>query len=297
MKKLLLFFILCCFLTAFAQKQKRATGEYQLNLSKSEYSENQACDACKALARIEAIEKVFGTVLIQGNTTTIRNTRTGEEVQTDQIFNMIAETYVNGDWIETLDESCERFVYENEFWVKCKVKGIVQELTGPKVDIAVKPLDCNENNCETFAFKDGEDFFVFLKSAAPGYVSVYLSDGTIAQRIFPYRDMPENQLNGVKIQADREYILFSKDKDLLDLRSYVDEYELYAENEVDQNRIYVIYSEKPLVKPSLSKGNAPQAGIEMPMELDFQDFQRWLAENRRYHEGIQVERVDITVSK
>lgn len=297
MNKLLLFIILCSSLTAFAQKQKRATGEYQINLSKSEYSENEACDACKALARINAIEKVFGTVLIQGNTTTIRNTRTGKEVQTDQVFNMIAETYVNGDWIQTLDESCDRFVYENEFWIKCKVKGVVKELTGPKVDLTVKPLDCEEAKCETFDFQEGEDFFVFLKSAAPGYVSVYLSDGDIAQRIFPYRDMPEEQLNGVKVKADREYILFSKDQDMLDLRSYVDEYELYAENEVDQNRIYVIYSEKPLVKPSLNQGNSNEAGVEMPMELDFQDFQRWLSENRRYHDGIQVERVDITVSK
>jgi len=297
MKQTLLLIILCSSLSIFAQKQKRSTGEYQINLSKSEFSENEACDACKELARINAIEKVFGTVIVQGNTTTIRNTRKGQEVKTDQVFNMIAETYVNGDWIQTLDESCERFVYENEFWIKCKVKGVVKELTGPKVDIAVKPLDCAENNCETQDFKDGEDFFVYLKSAQSGYVSVYLSDGDIAQRIFPYREMPEDQLNGVKVKADKEYILFSKNKDAFDLYSYVDEYELYAEKEVDQNRIYVIYSEKPLVKPSLNEGNAQAAGVEMPMELDFQDFQRWLAENRRYDDGIQVERVDITVTR
>jgi hypothetical protein len=296
-KHLLFILLLSFFLAAFAQKEKKATGKYQINLSKSEYSENQACEACKELARIEAIEKVFGTVMIQGNTTTIRNTRTGKEVQTDQIFNMIAETYVNGDWIETIDESCDRFIYEDDFWIKCEVKGVVKELTEAKVDIAVKPLDCEQASCVTAEFQEGEDFFVYLKSAAPGYVSVYLSDGNIAQRIFPYREMPEDQLNGVKIKADQEYILFSKDQDQLDLRSYVDEYELYAENDVDQNRIYVIYSEKPLVKPSLNKGNSHVAGIDMPMELDFQDFQRWLAENRRYHDGIQVERVDITVTK
>lgn len=297
MKKLLLFIILCSFLTAFSQKQKKATGKYQINLSKSEYSENEACEACKELARINAIEKVFGTVMIQGNSTTIRNTRSGKEVQTDQIFNMIAETYVNGDWIKTINESCDRFIYEDDFWIKCEVKGVVKELTEAQVDIAVKPLDCEETTCVTSEFQEGEDFYVYLKSAAPGYISVYLSDGQIAQRIFPYRDMPEDQLNGVKVKADQEYILFSKDQDQLDLRSYVDEYELYAENDVDQNRIYVIYSEKPLVKPSLNKGNSNVAGIDMPMELDFQDFQRWLSENKRYHDGIQVERVDITVSK
>ena len=118
-------------LSAFGQKKakvKKSSGEYQINLSQSNYSEQEACQACMDQAMIQAIEKAFGSVVIQGNTTTIRNTDTGESVETSQVFNMIAETYVNGEWIKTLDEECERFTYNEEFWIKCKVKGQVQEL-------------------------------------------------------------------------------------------------------------------------------------------------------------------------
>jgi hypothetical protein len=77
MKHVLLLLLLSSGLLLFGQKQKRSTGEYQLNLSRSDLSEARACEYCKEMARIQAIEKVFGSVIIQGNTTTIRNSRTG----------------------------------------------------------------------------------------------------------------------------------------------------------------------------------------------------------------------------
>lgn len=296
MKQILLITLLISSLVAFGQKQKKSTGEYQLNLSKSEFSPSEACDYCKEMARIQAIEKIFGTVVVQGNTTYIRNTQTGEKVETKQVFNMMAETYVNGDWIKTIKEDCSNFVENDEFWIRCKVKGVVQEWTRPQLDLKVAPLDCEDKKCESTAFKDGESFYLYLKSPVAGYVSVYLADEHVAQRVFPYRNMPEEQVNGVKVKADREYILFSRIMDVLDLRSYVDEYELYAESEQDQNRIYVIYSEKPLVKPALYEASSA-SDSQMPMQLSAEDFQRWLAQNRQYDNGVQVERVDITISK
>ena len=90
-------FILLLSVNLFAQKEKKSTGEYQINLTRSELSENQACKQCMELARVQAIEKVFGTVIVQGNATMVKNSNTGELVETEQLFNMIAETYVNED--------------------------------------------------------------------------------------------------------------------------------------------------------------------------------------------------------
>lgn len=273
-----------------AQKVKKSSGTYQLSLTNSEFSEAEACQYCQELAMIEAIEKAFGRVVIQGNSTIIENTNTGESVETKQIFNMIAETYVNGDWVETLDESCERFVYKDEFWIKCSVKGKVQELIQPKIDIVIKPLDCESISCETEEFKDEESFYLYLKSPVDGYVTVYLSDPSTAQRLLPYREMPDGRFNAVAVKADEEYILFSQAYDALDLRGYVDEYEMYAGSEVDQNRLYVIYSKAPLVKPALYRESN-----DLPMQLAADEFQKWLAAQRRYNPDMQVARLDLTI--
>ena len=108
--------------------------------------------------------------------------------------------------------------------------------------------------------------------------------------------MPQGQLNAVKVEADKEYILFSKEKDQLGLRGYIDEYEMYTEADYDQNRIFVIYSQEPLVKPALYEAGEDEK-VEMPMQMDLVEFQKRLAKNRRYNEDMEVVRLDITIRK
>ncbi|MDX2247733.1 MAG: hypothetical protein SF052_13195 [Bacteroidia bacterium] len=283
--------------TLFAQKTQKSSGEYQLSLTNSNFSEQAACQYCLERAMVDAIEKAFGSVVIQGNTTSVRNENTGETVETTQIFNMIAETYVNGQWLKTLDEECERFTSDNgEFWISCKVKGTVQELEKPSIDLKIKALDCESAGCETSQFKDGESFYLYLKSPVDGYVTVYLSDAYTAQRLFPYRNMPSDQMNSVPVKADKEYILFSGAKDQFGLKSYVDEYELFANEEVDQNRIFVVFTQEPITKPALSKGGKNES-VEMPMELKSDDFHEWLAKNKQYNKDMEVARLDIMIRK
>lgn len=299
MHKNLLVWALCLLTTGalFAQKTQKSSGEYQLSLSNSNFSEQQACQYCMERAMVDAIERAFGTVVIQGNTTSVQNKNTGETVETTQIFNMIAETYVNGEWVKTLDESCERFTSDNgEFWISCKVKGTVQQLERPRIDLSIKALDCENAGCETSQFKDGESFYLYLKSPVDGYITVYLSDAYTAQRLFPYRNMPSDQINSVPIKADKEYILFSGAKDQLGLKSFVDEYELFANEEVDQNRIFVVFTKEPITKPALYKGGKDES-VEMPMELKSDAFHEWLAKNKQYNKDMEVARLDIMIRK
>lgn len=288
--------LICCISAGYSQKVKKSTGNYQLSLTDSDYSEQEACQVCKEMAMVNAIEKAFGSVMIQGNSTVITNENTGESVESSQIFNMIAETYVNGTWVKTIDESCDRFTDEGKFWLRCQVKGQVQELSKAKIDLQVKALDCENPQCETSDFQDSESFYLYVKSPVDGYLTVYLSDQSTTQRLLPYSTMPKGQMNAVPIQADEEYILFSQTKDELDLRGFVDEYELYAESTVDQNRVFVIYSSEPLIKPALYRDNSP-ATEETPMQLTANDFQKWLAEQRRFNQDMQVARLDITIRK
>ncbi|MFK7969652.1 MAG: hypothetical protein AB8F95_04755 [Bacteroidia bacterium] len=298
MKKLsLLIFILFLGLLVFGQKEKKSSGEYQLNLTRSELSEAQACEKCKELARVQAIEKVFGTVIVQGNATMIKNTQTGETVETEQTFSMIAETYVNGDWIKTIKESCERFVENDEFWVKCSVRGVVRELIAPEIDLEIQTLGCPETTCNKIHFNDGDPFYLSIEAPVKGYLTVYLADDQVSQRVFPYRNMPESQVNGVEIPADKPCVLFSRAADMLGLGAYVDEYDLYAESPKDINRVFIVWTPEPLVKPRLQTAKTDGQGENMPLELSFTDFQKWLSQNRRYQTGMIVKRVDITIEK
>ncbi|GAB4425230.1 MAG: hypothetical protein OHK0039_42850 [Bacteroidia bacterium] len=291
MKPVVLCLLLCAALSpVLAQKTQRSEGAYQLRMTGTALNEEEACRRCEELAMIEAIEKAFGRVVIQGNTSSLQNIQTGETVETTQVFNMIAETYVNGEWIKTLDESCERFTHEGEFWLRCSVKGVVQELEQARLDLVVKPLDCEELRCETFQFQDGESFYLYLQSPIDGYITIYLADAATAQRLLPYREMPATMINGVAVKADQPYILFSHDKDRLGLRGYIDEYELFAASPVDQNRLFVVFSREPLVKPALRAADG-----NMPMELVAEEFHRWLAHQKQYNRDIQVARVDLSI--
>ncbi|RMG65402.1 MAG: hypothetical protein D6722_15980 [Bacteroidetes bacterium] len=279
---------------AQAQKTRRSEGTHQLRLTDSDLTEAEACQQCQELAMIEAIEKAFGRVIVQGNTTSVENIQTGESVETTQIFNMIAETYVNGEWVRTLDESCERFTEGGEFWIKCQVKGVVRELTDPEIDLQTFPLDCEQANCRTEMFQDGESLYLYLKSPVDGYVTIYLADVHTAQRLLPYRNMPEAMVHGLPVKADEEYILFSRAAAAPAMRGYVDEYELFAGRPLDQNRLYIVYSAEPLVKPALYRAREA-SDYDMPLQLATEDLQKWLAKQRRYQEVIQVQRLDISI--
>jgi hypothetical protein len=299
MKRIYLYLLLSLSLSfslVMAQKTVKSTGEFQVQLTR-EMSEASACETCLQQAMVQAIEKAFGRVMIQGNTTLLENINTGETVQTTQTFNMIAESYVNGDWIETLNESCERFEYEGKPWVRCEVKGRVQELVRPAYDLNVAALDCTDPGCKTDRFINGEPLYLYFKAPVDGFLTVYLGDPTITQRLLPYSRMPRGMVNAVPVKADEDYILFSAAKDGFELSTYVDEYEMYTDKPVDQNRLYVIFSREPLVKPALYAGQDPGGdNLEVPMQLNPQDFQKWLAQQRRYNPDIQVTRLDLMIT-
>jgi hypothetical protein len=279
-----------------AQKEQRSEGAYLLNLTRSTLSEAEACQECIRLAMIEAIEKAYGRVLVQGNTTYLQNRQTGESVETRQQFNLMAETYVNGEWIKTLDESCERQLENGEFWLKCEVRGLVQELRRAPFELQAQALDCPDPRCATPEFQDGEPLYAYVKSPEEGYLAIYLSDPEETQRLFPYRRMPAESSEGGKLRADQGYLLFSRSQDRLGLSAYVDEYEMFTEQETELSRVYFIFSKKPLDKPLLNEAR-DQAGYDMPMNLPTADFQQWLARQRQHRDDVVVQRLDLLVRK
>ena len=58
-------------------------------------------------AIVDALEKAFGIAVIEGNTTFIQDVETGERVETNTVFNSIANTLVKGEVIEVIEKQFE----------------------------------------------------------------------------------------------------------------------------------------------------------------------------------------------
>ena len=315
-KLYLLLWLLSAFVNGFSQEIKatKGSGQVEFLITKSRLEvQNQA----KELAIVDALERAFGRVIVQGNSTYLSNLNTGKMTETKSVFNMIANTSVKGELLEVLDEKYTdsdglKIVggkKEKITEVRCDITIRAREIVTPPIEFIAKTLTCPDIKCEKTEFKDNDDFYLYFKSPASGYISVFLDDGKNAFRLLPFQNMPESYEGGIAIHMDEEYILFSDEKQFdyfKDDEVIIDTYQLFAETEMDMNRLFVIFSKTPLNKPRLKNALDTDAlsdeeimsGYTLPKAMESENFQRWLLKNRSYRkDDMQVGIVDITISK
>lgn len=302
------------------QQKVRTSGTAQIEWIRT-MSRAEAEDKAQELATIDALERAFGRVIVQGNATYISNVNSGEKVETNTTFNMIANTSVKGEVVEILDvKFADVKGYktvdgkkEEVTEIKCDISVLAKEIIEIPVEFDTYPLSCNNKSCKTSEFIDGSDFFMYFKSPMSGYLSIYIDITGETQRILPYTEMPENYEGGFPVKADKEYIFFSTAADhdykTKDEFYRVDELSLTAEKEIDLNRLFIIFSKEPINKPKLKQQNQAlenrfltefekSKGYTMPYSLRSEDFQDWLNKNRSYRkEEMQVGIIDISIRK
>ena len=266
-------------------------------------------------ATINALENAFGRAVVESNTTYLTNLNTGVKVETSTIFNMIANTYVKGEVLEVVNRKFEevpaiKVVDGKKVEIrdlKCTILIKARKITETPLDFESFTMACVHIKCRTTDFKDNDPFYLYFKSPATGYLTVFLDDTKKCQRLIPYSGMGEQFEDGVPIIADQEYFLFTADKK----HAYFgdgyksDEYILDAENIQDQNKVFIIFSRTPIPKPSLQKGmgeedlseNEKQGGWKVPKALPSEDFQQWLLRNRIHNKNIQVKTIAFTITK
>ncbi|MCX6287986.1 MAG: hypothetical protein NTY96_12815 [Bacteroidetes bacterium] len=266
-------------------------------------------------ASITALEKAFGTVVIRGNSTYMKNLNTGKETKTSVVFNSIANTYVKGEVIDAFDQNFEevqglatidgkkKAIRE----LKCTATFKVRELTDDVPDFEAIPLQCPDLGCNTTSFKYKGSLFLYFKSPYDGYLAVYLDNGTTAQCLLPYTRMSETFENGVPLKGGKEYIFFSRQPafSYFDNTVFVDEYELSAEDSQEQNRLFVIFSRSAIASPGLQTGlddkllspDEKARQYKVPKSLYSEDFQKWLIRNRTHKSDLRVMPIDITIQK
>jgi hypothetical protein len=311
-----LVFLLFSIESIYAQKIVKISGVGEAEFSIT-ISEELAKSKAKEQASINALENAFGTILIDGSTTYVSNVSNGEKTASQSVYNFISNTAVNGEILEVKSEeykTIQKPVVTGKDtlkvrFIQCNITILAKELVAPPVQFEAFPLGCENKKCKTNAFKDGEDFFFYFNSPVSGYLWIYLDDGKQAQCLLPYSSMPANYEGGFPVKADKEYIFFSnsvKNHNLENLDFTIDTYQLGAEKEQDLNRVFVVFSEKPLAKPKLNDGNEKQlltdseinSGFAAPKSTSSEIFQKWLIRNRSYKNtqvGLSI--LDITITK
>lgn len=228
---------------------------------------------------------------------------------------MIANTLVKGEVLKVTDKRIEevsgiKLIDGKKYPIKdlkCTIWIEARELNESLPEFEASPLACLNIKCKTTNFKNNDPFYLYFKSPANGFLTVFIDDGLKCQRLLPYQVMNEKYKDGVPINSDQEYFLFSREKNYSYFgdENKADECNMVADKIQDQNRIFVIFSTTPIPKPELKEGMGSnelsdfekQGGWRVPKALASEEFQKWLINNRLHNRNISVKTIDITIMK
>lgn len=294
-----LFMIAAIAMPASAQKQEKAHEERVSNFTYSmPFPDNVAPAKAKATvleqARIEAIAKVFGTN-IHSQSINIDSSVDGKFSNT---FVTKSESDVQGEWIEDLSQpqwSAKTQGSITEYSVT--ISGRVRQWLSSTVDLDVRLLrngvDTLLNKLHDGTYYNGDNFYLYFRTPRSGFLSVYITeemgDHQMAQRILPY---PKQDGEAYAVTADEEYYFFAPQKANAFDRHTVIPLKMGCREDVDINKLYVIYSPNPFVRAADAK-----VDDSLPNQLSLTDFNRWLTNRRRHDQQTQVESCILEIKK
>lgn len=279
-------FIACGLLAWAAPPIKTVKGEYTF------YGDGKTSPAdCKRLAlegaRIDALEKEFGTIVTQDVLQSDRVDSRGEHSN----FLSLSSTGVKGEWIA--DEGEPEFDVsldaDGNMVVRCKVKGKAREISNESVDF--EALVLRNSSAKTAAstdFYDGDNLYLYFSAPVDGYVSVFLSlqDGYVYQML-PYLNSGKSE---VKVKKGYDYVFFDDTKAEGDF-GQAESFGISCPDDIEFNKIYVVFSPSyfahPIMKPQ------PDAGNLLGMKED--EYSKWLVKTRRNDPRLNVKQMNLKI--
>lgn len=235
-------------------------------------------------AKIQCIADHFGTVVSQSTSTVVSNQNGQSETS---MFSM-GGSELKGEWVETTQDP----LYDVQFQqgmlvVKVTVKGKIKEIVQKDYNLSIKVLrNGTDAKNEQYVFLDGDDMFLSFSSPMNGFLAVYLLDAAnkTAYCLLPYRNSP---VGSWPIIRDHEYLFFSAktDKD-------ADEYTMTCTGEKEFYQMVLLFSTHNFVKAQTMDADA-----QMPRELSYPDFIKWVAKMRNKDNELSVVRKEITIKK
>ena len=295
----LLVLLLAAFLAlpASAKKEGRVatvSGTFMIEIP-SYMSLDQAKQQALLKAQNQAIENEFGSSITTTNVSWIENSSNKSDVK----FHSFNQDQVKGVWLG--DEAEPKFKQINQDgknWLEVTVKGKVRELINAGIEFEAQPL-CIEPRKDraTTEFKNGQDFFLYFRSPADGYLTVFLFDNT-ANEVYTMLPYQSSNLGHYRINHDEDYFLFAPSKAKPD-DGPVDELVITSTEgkQEEFNDIYVIFSPNVFYKVNSTKEKQKLSDeLILPSSLPFKDFNKWLIKYQQKDEDMQVMRVPIHIT-
>lgn len=241
-------------------------------------------------ARIEALGRKFGTLITQDELSQMDNQR--------EYFSQLSTSEVKGEWIKDLTPPEVKLIEttpDDIFVYEAKVRGLARPVSNDAADFETFVLrNGTDKRYISTDFKESDKLYLYFKAPSDGYVAAFMIDEQ--QNVFcllPH----ESSLDGLqKVKHDQEYIFFSKQYDA-DFE-YGDGLNVTcADEHLELNRIYIIFSPKSFVKPNVSETTSiGQDGFILPRQLGLKEFSKWMttACSRDKQMGRKVIRIKIT---
>lgn len=276
-------------------KVKTVTANCEYIVNPKETHEESILNALEQ-AKIMAIADAFGSTM---NITNFTSLSAHNDMNSSR-FNSFAMSDVNGEWIETINEEVTPVFEKGMTILKVIIKGKVREIVANPIDldmvIMANGTNPKQNHVRDNRFSVGDYFYVYFMSPVSGYMTMYLEDCTSdekVQALLPYRGMERV----MKIEADKPYIFFSRPDASPDIQHLVGRIKMNARNEIDYNRLYVMFSPNEFTKALDKENELLDTSFEdkfgntiyrLPREIEKKAFQKWLTKTRLKDPDMQL---------
>lgn len=243
------------------------------------------------MAQQKALEEHFGLDVVGITSSMQRNRQEGQKVSSTSDVFSIRETSVRGEWIETIKQKILEKTFDKGFWrVRIYIEGRARNHSTEKPEIQYAFINHAHDRQNRDQYYDGDDIFLRFSSPVSGALCVYLIDAEQnAYCLLPYQS---NTTGYQSIEANKEYLFFSETTDPL-----ADEYTLNCMQSSEQNALYVIFSPNTFTKAADQQAGKNWRDEQLPRQLSYEDFMKWLARNQTRDENMVVRREIITIRK
>ena len=289
------------FLYSQSSRLQKIEGEYQM-IQPDDMSFEEAKIMAITQARIEALKAAFGEVVIQGNTTYLKSIEQNDQTDSKQLFNLIADSYVNGEWVKDRQEpqvSREQRA-PDEVWVRAKVKGYGKRLPERSISFEYSFFSQLGNNANpTQSFSEGDNFYLKFKSSQSGYLYLFMDDleNQRTSTIFPLSKEITGYTSTYFVDENQRLLMFHEN-------SSNAKYEIVAYKStntiLETVKIYVLFSPNtPLILPDDSKlleERTVRSDSILPFNyMPMEDFQSWLHTLRAKNRSLEYDWSVITI--
>jgi hypothetical protein len=250
------------------------------------------------LAKVDALERAFGRVVFQGNSTFIENLETGSKVESKVAFASLGGSFVGGEWIQDIriDTLIVNGDTPEDRYLKIVVEGRARKLPERQVNFNAFTAFGPESKDRASLFNDGQQFYLQLIASEKGHVVVYLDDPQldITSKLFPSGDSGSYEIrqNATEVfprpNEPRIEMHLSKDREFESYKLFV----LFSSDVLEQPVLKNFNNDKQYLDPLFK-----EKGYLLPMSLQSELFQRWLQQYRLRNKGVQLQTLVCSLRK